>query len=218
MPFTADGIWLPFTYPPFAAMMFRALGLMSPDRRRRRRHGDQLPADRHHPGGDPARPGCRDRPGAGGGATALAAVVIWTNPFWMTLGFGRINVILMAMVVADVFLLGARTSRPDSPWRGVLVGLAAAIKLTPAVFGLVFTAQHRWRGRCLRRRLRRRRCDCLVVAARRFGRLLDRHAPEHLSHRRLDRRHQPEPERAVVPHPRRHLHAVHLLVLPRSGP
>ena len=38
------------------------------------------------------------------GATALAAVVIWTNPFWMTLGFGQINVILMAMVVADVFL------------------------------------------------------------------------------------------------------------------
>jgi alpha-1,2-mannosyltransferase len=146
MPFTADGIWLPFTYPPFAAMMFVPLGLMSLTAA-----GvvvtvtsclltvTILAVTLHVLGvGTPA--------GRWWGATALAAVVIWTNPFWMTLGFGQINVILMAMVVADVFLLGAATSRPDSPWRGVLVGLAAAIKLTPAVFGLVFTAQRRWRA------------------------------------------------------------------------
>lgn len=146
MPFTADGIWLPFTYPPFAALMFVPLGLMS------------LTAA----GVVVTVTSCLltvailavtlhivDVGTAAGrwwGAAALAAVVIWTNPFWMTLGFGQINVILMAMVVADVFLLGARTSRADAPWRGVLVGLAAAIKLTPAVFGLVFTTQQRWRA------------------------------------------------------------------------
>lgn len=146
MPFTADGIWLPFTYPPFAALMFVPLGLMSLTAA-----GVVvtvtsclltvaiLAVTLHILGiGTTA--------GRWWGATALAAAVIWTNPFWMTLGFGQVNVILMAMVVADVFLLGARTSRPDARLRGVLVGLAAAIKLTPAVFGLVFTAQRRWRA------------------------------------------------------------------------
>ncbi|GED98296.1 membrane protein [Gordonia crocea] len=146
MPFTTDGIWLPFTYPPFAALVFVPLGLMS------------LTAA----GAVVTVTSCLltvailavtlhilrigTTAGRWWGAAALAAVVIWTNPFWMTLGFGQVNLVLMALVLADVFVLGARQTRPDSPLRGTLVGLAAAIKLTPAVFGLVFTAQRRWRA------------------------------------------------------------------------
>ena len=43
------------------------------------------------------------------------------------------------MIVADV-------TRVRAPWRGVLVGLAAAIKLTPLVFLFYFAAARDWRS------------------------------------------------------------------------
>jgi alpha-1,2-mannosyltransferase len=54
------------------------------------------------------------------------------EPVRSTLGFGQINTLLMLMVVLDALLPGrART-------KGLLIGIAAAIKLTPAVFILFF--------------------------------------------------------------------------------
>lgn len=58
----------------------------------------------------------------------LLAGAIWLEPVRATFSFGQINVILMALVVVD--LLALRTTR----WAGVLVGIAAAIKLTPLAF------------------------------------------------------------------------------------
>jgi alpha-1,2-mannosyltransferase len=56
-----------------------------------------------------------------------------------TLWFGQVNLILMAMVTADCLL--RRT-----PWpRGLLIGLAAAVKLTPAVFVLFFLPRREWK-------------------------------------------------------------------------
>jgi alpha-1,2-mannosyltransferase len=66
------------------------------------------------------------------------AVVVAVEPIRTTLGYGQVNTMLMAFVVADLL--------PDAPTRngsdgerrwipqGVLTGLAAAIKLTPALF------------------------------------------------------------------------------------
>lgn len=67
---------------------------------------------------------------------ASVAVVLGTltEPVRETLTFGQVNLLLMALVVADCLLL--RTYWP----RGILVGLAAATKLTPAVFVLYFLA------------------------------------------------------------------------------
>lgn len=66
-------------------------------------------------------------------ATALVApAVIWLEPIRSNFEFGQINVVLMTLVVADC--VPRRT-----PWpRGVLLGLAIALKLTPAVFLLYF--------------------------------------------------------------------------------
>ncbi|GAA1312847.1 glycosyltransferase 87 family protein [Saccharothrix xinjiangensis] len=50
------------------------------------------------------------------------------EPVWRTVGLGQVNVLLMALVVVDVLAL--RGSR----WSGVLIGVAAAVKLTPLVF------------------------------------------------------------------------------------
>ncbi len=67
---------------------------------------------------------------------ALAAVlVVAMEPIRTTVGYGQVNTMLMALVVADLL--------PDAPGerrrvpQGALIGLAAAIKLTPLLF-LVF--------------------------------------------------------------------------------
>ena len=66
-------------------------------------------------------------------ATALVVpAVFWLEPIRSNFEFGQINVVLMTLVVADC--VPRRT-----PWpRGVLLGLAIALKLTPAVFLLYF--------------------------------------------------------------------------------
>ncbi|MGW4520324.1 glycosyltransferase 87 family protein [Amycolatopsis sp. NPDC004378] len=55
------------------------------------------------------------------------------EPVRSTLGFGQINALLMVLVVLDVLLPGERKRT-----KGLLIGVAAAIKLTPAVFVVYF--------------------------------------------------------------------------------
>lgn len=70
------------------------------------------------------------------------AVVVGCEPLRTTLGYGQVNTFLMFLVVADLLpRIGDRVSgrrRPiDRSWmRGTLVGLATAIKLTPALFAV----------------------------------------------------------------------------------
>jgi alpha-1,2-mannosyltransferase len=60
------------------------------------------------------------------------AVLLALEPIRTTLGYGQVNTMLMALVVADLL--------PDAPGerrripQGSLIGLATAIKLTPALF------------------------------------------------------------------------------------
>jgi len=62
------------------------------------------------------------------------------EPVMQTIEFGQINLILMALVAIDLM---ARSSR----WpRGVLIGIAAAVKLTPAVFVLYFLLRRDYRA------------------------------------------------------------------------
>lgn len=60
------------------------------------------------------------------------AVVLAVEPIRTTLGYGQVNTLLMALVVAD--LLPDRPHEKRRIPQGTLVGLAAAIKLTPALF------------------------------------------------------------------------------------
>ena len=69
----------------------------------------------------------------------LGAAGLALEPVVRTLVLGQIGVILMGLVLADLFLLPAR-------FRGLLIGLAAGIKLTPAVFVLYFVLRRDWRG------------------------------------------------------------------------
>jgi alpha-1,2-mannosyltransferase len=60
------------------------------------------------------------------------AVLLAVEPIRTTLGYGQVNTILMALVVAD--LLPDRSEQRRRIPQGILIGLAAAIKLTPALF------------------------------------------------------------------------------------
>ncbi|VEG56276.1 putative integral membrane protein [Mycolicibacterium aurum] len=65
-------------------------------------------------------------------AAIVAPAVIYLEPLRSNFDFGQINVVLMTLVIADC--VPRRT-----PWpRGVLLGVAIALKLTPAVFLLYF--------------------------------------------------------------------------------
>jgi alpha-1,2-mannosyltransferase len=72
-------------------------------------------------------------------ALLVAAVSIWAEPVYTTLGNGQINLVLLALVLSD-FL------RPDdSRWRGVGIGIAVGIKVTPGVFVLYLLLTRRFR-------------------------------------------------------------------------
>jgi alpha-1,2-mannosyltransferase len=127
---------LPFTYPPFAAVVFYPLHLL--------------------PFGFLAlawqlgiiaalygvvRISQRLLPGDGVGDRRIAmlwtAVGIWLEPLRSTFDYGQINVLLVLAVLYAVY---------STRWwlSGLLVGLAAGVKLTPAVSGLYFVGARRW--------------------------------------------------------------------------
>ena len=62
----------------------------------------------------------------------VAPAVVYLEPIRANFDFGQINVVLMTLVIADCV-------PRKTPWpRGVLLGVAIALKLTPAVFLLYF--------------------------------------------------------------------------------
>ncbi|AHH94697.1 glycosyltransferase 87 family protein [Kutzneria albida] len=130
---------LPFTYPPIAAVLFGSLALMPLWLAKAlvttgsflALTGTLLAATARL-----ARPA---EPVLVLGALA-AVVAMLLEPVRSTLDFGQINMLLMVLVAADCLAVRNR-------WlRGTLVGLAAAIKLTPAVFILYFLVRRDWRA------------------------------------------------------------------------
>ena len=73
------------------------------------------------------------------GVPALAAMLL-IEPVAQTFAFGQINLVLMVLVLADC--LAPRTWWP----RGLLLGLAAAIKLTPGGLVLYFLVRRDWKA------------------------------------------------------------------------
>ncbi|MEV5085369.1 glycosyltransferase 87 family protein [Streptomyces sp. NPDC056159] len=131
-----------FTYPPFAALSMLPMALVGPNMaiagalllnlaavaavlwilvgRELRRHGWF------------------------GWALAACALAL-LEPVRDTISFGQVNLLLLALVLADGWLLSSGRGRWGR-WAGAGIGLAAAVKLTPAVFiGLLLLAR-RWRA------------------------------------------------------------------------
>lgn len=81
------------------------------------------------------------RPAPGLALLAVVAMIV-CEPVRANLWDGQINLLLTAMVMWD--LLAPRSPRA-SRWRGALVGVAAAIKLTPAIFVPYLLIRRRFR-------------------------------------------------------------------------
>ncbi|WP_081660093.1 mannosyltransferase [Mycolicibacterium iranicum] len=124
---------LPFTYPPFAAVVFYPLHLLP----------FGLVAFAWQIGIIAALYGVvrMSQRLLGGGDQRVAmlwtAVGIWTEPLRSTFDYGQVNVALVLAILCAVH---------TSKWwlSGLLVGLAAGVKLTPAVAGLYFVGARRW--------------------------------------------------------------------------
>ena len=151
------GINLPFTYPPLAAILFSTLTWFS-------LKTDTLlmvfataamtwwcgavlinhftdPVRTSGAGGKSAQQTTTSSfKRAGWLSYMVLPLVLLGEPFTHTLSFGQINVFLMALVLLDTAV--KRTRWP----RGIFIGLAAAIKLTPAVFGLFFLVKRDWKS------------------------------------------------------------------------
>jgi len=111
-----------FTYPPFAALVLSPLALAS--------WPVAIAASLVVNAGAVARLLRWFRPRAGWTEAALLFVaVIVFEPARDTFSFGQVNLVLLVLVCADLAAL-TRGSR----WAGVGIGIAAAVKLTPAVF------------------------------------------------------------------------------------
>ncbi|MCG5430809.1 mannosyltransferase [Mycobacterium sp. MYCO198283] len=128
---------LPFTYPPFAAVVFYPLHLLP----------FGLVALCWQLATIAALYGVvrLSQRLAGGGrrevAFAWTAVACWLEPLRSTFDYGQVNVLLVLAVLAAV-------ASTRWYWSGLLVGLAAGIKLTPAVAGLYFAGTRRWAAAC----------------------------------------------------------------------
>jgi alpha-1,2-mannosyltransferase len=76
-------------------------------------------------------------------ALAFSAAAIWLEPERTNLKYGQVNVLLTLMVLADLaWIERSRNSR----FGGALIGIAAGIKLTPAVFAVYLLATRRYRA------------------------------------------------------------------------
>ncbi|MEN3221574.1 glycosyltransferase 87 family protein [Mycolicibacterium porcinum] len=73
-------------------------------------------------------------------SAALAVIAVEIEPVQATLWWGQINILLMAVVMLDLL-------RPaQARWRGIGLGLAAGIKLTPLVFLPYLLLTRQWRA------------------------------------------------------------------------
>ncbi|KMS82103.1 hypothetical protein ACZ91_60275 [Streptomyces regensis] len=67
----------------------------------------------------------------------VAAPAVWCEPVWTTVRYGQINLLLAVLVLWD---LTRRPAGGYDRWTGVGLGLAAAVKLTPALFPVFLLA------------------------------------------------------------------------------
>jgi alpha-1,2-mannosyltransferase len=145
LPATQGGARLPFTYPPIAAVLVSPLSLLPMTVA-----GTVLTVCSIALLALVLRiflPSVASPTGSAGSAGQWRRAILWLlppalflEPVRNTLLYGQINIVLMALVSLDCL-----TSAPRWP-RGAMVGLAAAIKLTPAAFVLFFLLRRDFRA------------------------------------------------------------------------
>jgi alpha-1,2-mannosyltransferase len=148
----AGGPELPFTYPPFAALLFSLLARLPQQQALSLFNWGSVAVAawvaasgvRYWSGKTDWRSTFASARNRWGAAVFLLAVLN-LGPWRETLAFGQINILLMGLMAADLLNRSPRWQR-SFPGNGFLVGIAAGIKLTPLVFGLYYFMRRDWRG------------------------------------------------------------------------
>ncbi|MFE9999659.1 glycosyltransferase 87 family protein [Streptomyces avermitilis] len=122
--FTVTEWGLPATYPPFAALLFVPTTWLAPGALKVAFVAGNvaLLAALVRLSGRLA-----GRPAPLPAVCAATALALWLEPVFQTVLFGQINLALACLVLWDL-------TRPGARGRGAALGIAAGVKLTPAVF------------------------------------------------------------------------------------
>jgi len=137
----------PFTYPPFAAMLFLPFAFIPLEVGKVimvvgsavvawwistiiynyvNVRGRELPLQQYF--------------GRAGTIAVLTILVVAAGPWQRTLDLIQINPFITALILADFVRPATRVPR------GVLIGIAGGVKLTPLVFGLILLVRRDWKG------------------------------------------------------------------------
>ena len=137
----------PFTYPPFAAMLFLPFAFIPLEVGKVimvvgsavvawwistiiynyvNARGRELPLQQYF--------------GRAGTIAMLTILVVAAGPWQRTLDLIQINPFITALILADFVRPATRVPR------GVLIGIAGGVKLTPLVFGLILLVRRDWKG------------------------------------------------------------------------
>jgi alpha-1,2-mannosyltransferase len=115
---------LPFTYPPFAAVLMVPLAPLPAwlaaalwTGASAAALGASVAVVRHALG----------RPTSARLAVALTVAAVALEPVWQNLAFGQVNLLLMLVVLVDLL-------QPERRLSGIALGVVAGVKLTPLVF------------------------------------------------------------------------------------
>ncbi|WP_306356084.1 MULTISPECIES: glycosyltransferase 87 family protein [unclassified Nocardia] len=142
LPQTTIGIGLPFIYPPFAALVLMPFALVPWPVAAVAFFVTSVAAlaVTLYVVGRRIWPGAERRRLAVFVTACATPLALLLEPARSTLDFGQVNLLLMALVAADCLVEKPR-------WRrGVLIGVAAAVKLTPAAFVLYFLIRRDYRA------------------------------------------------------------------------
>ncbi|HVW41637.1 MAG TPA: glycosyltransferase family 87 protein [Amycolatopsis sp.] len=141
LPVSSVGGALPYTYPPFSAVLFTPLAIIPPHIGYPLLTGATclalIPLVLAYRKSSPELARYLSKPWM---VMAGACVLVVAHPVANTIFWGQINVLLMMLVAIDCLW-------PNPRWpRGMMIGIAAAIKLTPAGFCLLFLLRKDFRS------------------------------------------------------------------------
>ncbi len=141
LPVSSIGGALPYTYPPFSAVLFTPLAIIPPPIGYPLLTGATclalFPIILAYRNSSPELRGLLNKTWM---VVAAAIVMVVAHPVANTIFWGQINVLLMMLVAVDILW-------PNPRWpRGALIGIAAAVKLTPAGFCLIFLLRKDFRA------------------------------------------------------------------------
>lgn len=130
---------LPFTYPPFAAVVFAPLSWLGPNRATVLFLVLSLMglAVVVHVALRLVATSADASPVSPWMAPLLVLMIITLEPVKYTISLGQVNAMLMALILVDHLLLRGR-------WQGWLTGVAAGMKIVPAIFILPFVMRRQW--------------------------------------------------------------------------